>query len=183
MSDPDDIRDLTNVGERRAEQLRDAGFESAADVRAADLEDLTAIERIGESVAEGIQNDEPRQGAATNKKVEKFDEVRDELLKHAAQPKTKKGVARDVGIARETLYKYLDEHEGFASEFRKARGVAERRLIERGLEDDPDVDTQFVKFLLERSYDYTKEERHKIDADVEHSGDIGWRDYIEAAQE
>lgn len=187
MSD-DDLTTLPRVGPHRAELLRDAGFESAADVLEADRGALTEIKGIGDTVARALQGALPDGGGWSEEGLEEqrtsqFADVRDDLLRHAARPKTKAGVARDAGIARETLYKYLDERPEFAQEFRRQRGIAERRLIERGLEDDPDVDTNFVRFLLERSYDYTKEERHKIDAEVEHSGGIGWRDYIEAAKE
>lgn len=159
----DDLTDLMNVGPHRAELLREAGFESADEVRGAPTEDLEEIDGVGAKVASAIKSGEKIYGNDS-----KFDDVREALIEGAKVAQTKTGIARDAGITRPTLRKYLEEHPEFAREFRAARGATERELIIRALEDDPDVDTQFVKFLLERSYSYNKEQDINIDADNTH---------------
>lgn len=172
MSDKsEELTSLPRVGPRRAELLSEAGYDSAADVRRSEPGELTDVHGIGDTVARLLSNETPVPDGGNwsdPPSTSRFEDVRDALIRHAAKPKTIAGVARDAGVGRKTLYDYLDRHEDFAEEFRQARGVAETRLIERGLEDDPDVDTNFVRFLLERSYDYTKEERHKIESENTH---------------
>lgn len=53
----DDLTDISGVGEGTAENLRDAGFETVADVARADQADLTEVEGIGNALAARIQAD------------------------------------------------------------------------------------------------------------------------------
>jgi large subunit ribosomal protein L32e len=50
-TDAESLTDLEGVGEATAEKLRDAGFGSVADVRAADTDELTDVDGISESLA------------------------------------------------------------------------------------------------------------------------------------
>ena len=50
----EDLERIKQVGEERAENLRDAGFETIVDIRNADVQDISAIENIGEETAEKI---------------------------------------------------------------------------------------------------------------------------------
>ena len=45
------LTDLEGVGEATADKLRDAGFESAADVHAADTDELADVDGVSESLA------------------------------------------------------------------------------------------------------------------------------------
>jgi sec-independent protein translocase protein TatC len=51
------LQDITGVGPAKAEALREAGFESVADVRAATPGDLTGASGIGETLAGRIKDD------------------------------------------------------------------------------------------------------------------------------
>lgn len=94
-----------------------------------------------------------------------FDEYREALLEAAEEPIKTRDVARTAGVGKTTLYEWLDEHEDFADAFKRARSRAARDLVHRGLED-PDVDTSVIRFLLERTFDYTKTQ------EIEHSGEV-----------
>jgi large subunit ribosomal protein L32e len=50
-TDAESLTDLEGVGEATAEKLRDAGFGSVADVRAADTGELVDVDGISESLA------------------------------------------------------------------------------------------------------------------------------------
>ena len=53
-ADAESLTDLEGVGEATAEKLRDAGFESVADVRAADADDLADVDGLSESLADEL---------------------------------------------------------------------------------------------------------------------------------
>ena len=55
--DEGDLEDIVGVGPAKAEALREAGFVSVADVRAATTADLSEAEGVGESLAEQIKDD------------------------------------------------------------------------------------------------------------------------------
>jgi large subunit ribosomal protein L32e len=55
--DERDLTDLDGVGPTTAEALREAGFESVADVHAATVGDLTTVGGIGPSKAQRIKTD------------------------------------------------------------------------------------------------------------------------------
>lgn len=93
-----------------------------------------------------------------------FEEHREDVLEAAEEPIKTRDVARTAGIGKSTLYDWLDHHEEFSDAFRRARSRAARDLVRRGLED-PDVDSSVIRFLLERTFDYTKTQ------EIEHSGD------------
>lgn len=52
--DPHDLTDLDGVGSGKAESLREAGFESVADVQEATTEELTEVDGIGDALAAEI---------------------------------------------------------------------------------------------------------------------------------
>ncbi|PSQ11054.1 50S ribosomal protein L32e, partial [Halobacteriales archaeon QS_7_68_65] len=54
---PDDLTDVSGVGEAKADTLREAGFESVEDVRRADQDDLADVEGIGNALAARIKAD------------------------------------------------------------------------------------------------------------------------------
>jgi len=94
----------------------------------------------------------------------KFEDHRDDVIEAARDPIKTRDVARSVGIGKSTLYDWLDERPEFSDAFRRARAEAARDLVDRGLAD-PDVDTGMIRFLLERTFDYTKTQ------ELEHTGD------------
>ena len=159
-----DLTDIPNVGPSRAETLRDAGFETKADVEAASKEELAEVNGIGSTTAAAIEAGEL---APAHDKT-RLPEKREALLEAASVPQTKTDVAKAAGMTRRGLNKYLNQNEEFAEEFRQRRAKASGELIRRGLEDDPAVDIQFAKFLLERSFGYNKTENLNVDADNTH---------------
>ena len=54
---PDDLTDVSGVGDAKADTLREAGFESVEDVRRADQDDLADVEGIGNALAARIKAD------------------------------------------------------------------------------------------------------------------------------
>jgi small subunit ribosomal protein S4e len=56
-TDDGDLEDIAGVGPAKADALREAGFESIADVRAATVSELSTAEGIGESLAGQIKDD------------------------------------------------------------------------------------------------------------------------------
>jgi large subunit ribosomal protein L32e len=57
MSDPSSIEDIAGVGASKADALREAGYESVEDVRAASADDLSEVEGIGNALATRIKDD------------------------------------------------------------------------------------------------------------------------------
>jgi len=92
----------------------------------------------------------------------KFTDCREDLLDAADSFKNVRQVANSGGVDESTLYLYLDEHDQFSKSFKRARAKAADRLIQRGLDDDDDIDMSFVRFLLERSFKFVKTERKEI---------------------
>ena len=108
----------------------------------------------------------------------------------ARSGKSRAGVEREVGVGRDTIFGdggWIDQDHTFVDEdgntrhfsvaLRRARGDGEDTWIGQGRH--PDADSSFAKFMLATSYDYVKTERREVDADVEHSGSVAWRQYIE----
>ena len=174
-----DLTDLPHVGDKRAERLREQGYESAEEVRDATVEELAALDGVGEPLAKAMLGEDDSDSYSTTKPT-KLDKLEDKAIEHARLPQTKTGVARDLGVPRQRLHKWVSNYPEFAAKFRKARGQAERALIlatmgDRSLLDellstadkDIEVDTQFAKFLLARSFDYRETQEHEIDANVD----------------
>jgi len=97
-----------------------------------------------------------------NGRPSKFGDTRDDLLNAADSCKNIKQVANAGGVGESTLYEYLNSHPDFSESFKRARARAADRLIERGLDPEDEVDMSFVRFLLERSFQFVKTERKEI---------------------
>jgi len=93
-----------------------------------------------------------------------FEDHREDLLDAAREPIKTRDVARTAGVGKSTLYEWLDEYDDFSDAFKRARSQAARELVQRGLED-PDVDTSMIRFLLERTFQYTKSQDLTVDGD------------------
>lgn len=94
----------------------------------------------------------------------KFEDHREAVLEAAREPIKTRDVARTAGVGKSTLYDWLDAHPEFSDAFRRARSEAARELVQRGLED-PDVDSGMIRFLLERTFDYTKTQDLNVEGD------------------
>jgi len=94
----------------------------------------------------------------------KFEDYREAILNAAQEPIKTRDVARTAGVGKSTLYAWLDEYDEFSDAFERARSEAARTLVERGL-NDPDVDHATVRFLLERTFDYTKTQELEVGGD------------------
>jgi len=57
MSDSSEIEDLAGVGASKADALREAGYESVEDVRAASVDELSEVEGVGNALAARIKDD------------------------------------------------------------------------------------------------------------------------------
>ena len=50
----EELERIKRVGKQRAENLRDAGFNTIVDIRNADVEEISTVENVGENTAEKI---------------------------------------------------------------------------------------------------------------------------------
>ncbi|PSQ15454.1 50S ribosomal protein L32e [Halobacteriales archaeon QS_8_69_26] len=57
MADPEELEDISGVGESKAESLREAGFESVEDVAGATQDELSEVSGIGNALAARIKAD------------------------------------------------------------------------------------------------------------------------------
>ncbi|ERH03680.1 MAG: ribosomal protein L32E [Halorubrum sp. J07HR59] len=55
MSDLEDLEDISGVGPSKADDLRDAGYESVEDVRGADEDELAEVDSFGKSLAARVK--------------------------------------------------------------------------------------------------------------------------------
>lgn len=92
----------------------------------------------------------------------KLDDVYDDVMAAAEEGLTYEGIARVAGVGRSTLDDWRRENDEFSAELERRRSVGERKLIQ-------EADAEFV---LERSYEYTKEQDINIDADVDGQHDV-----------
>jgi hypothetical protein len=104
----------------------------------------------------------------------KFDDVKDDLLEAADSYVNLKQVANQGGIHKATLFRYLEKHEEFCDRFKRARGNAADRLVQRALDPADDIDVTFARFLLERSFKFIKTERQEVNlqADIDATADV-----------
>ncbi|ELZ05581.1 hypothetical protein [Natrialba aegyptia] len=82
---------------------------------------------------------------------------------------TYEGIARVAGVGVSTLREWRNDNDEFHAELEKARSRGEQQLVERVAEDRPE-------FILERSYDYVKTERHEVEADVDQTTEHSFPD-------
>lgn len=154
------LTEIDGVGDAIAEQLREAGFETVADVEAATVDQLSNVYLIGEASAKAIlDGDDEAHGGRPSM----LNEYEDELLAAAREGLTYEGIARVAGVGVSTLHEWREEHDQFSESLERARAKAERDLIE-------DVDAEFV---LERSYGYVKTERLEADIDQTTEHELG----------
>lgn len=96
----------------------------------------------------------------------------DAILQAARDGMSQAGCARAAGVDEKNLRRYLDAHEDFRRDFRRARYEGERKLVKGALHDDPDparpdMNGQHARFLLSTSFEYVKTEKRE----VENTGD------------
>lgn len=85
----------------------------------------------------------------------KLEEYRDDILTVARQGATKEGCARIAGVATSTLYRWLNEYPDFSEAFKRARAQGELKHLQS-------VNDSGSRFLLERSFGYTKKEEVEV---------------------
>lgn len=103
-------------------------------------------------------------GDVSTGRPSKLDDHEDDVLDAARQGMTLEGCARVAGIDESTLHRWKNDHAEFRKSLRRARAKGERKIVVGGLTDE-DVDTSMARFLLERSFGYTKTQ------EIEHTGD------------
>ncbi len=159
----EDLTNIDGVGPAIAEQLRDAGFESVADVRDADVDELAEVHLIGEASARAILGGDEGSSRGREFAIDQADH--EDILEAARMGKSERGCARAAGVSSwAQLDRYLDAHPDFRSSFERARARGESELIEGGLRDD-DVDSSMAKFMLASSFDYKKTEKKEVTGD------------------
>jgi len=157
-----DLTSIDGVGDAIAEQLREVGFDTVADVEDATVDELADVHMLGEASAKAILD----KGGGTNRGNDFALDAddHDDILEAAEDGLSKRGCARAAGVSHSQLQRYLDAHEDFRSSFAQARARGETELIRGGLHDE-DVDSSMAKFMLASSFDYKKTEKREVTGD------------------
>jgi len=170
----DGLTTIDGVGEAIAEQLREAGFATVADVEDATVDELADVHLIGEASATAILDGD---GKAHGGRPSTFtDELARRAIQAAEKGKSEAGIEREVGVGDRTIFgddgwidqglTYEDEAGGereFSRALRRARGRGEDDWIKQGRDDDGD--SSFAKFMLASSYGYKKTEKREVTGD------------------
>jgi large subunit ribosomal protein L32e len=77
--DPQELEDISGVGPSKAEQLRDAGYETVEDVKAASQSELANVEGIGNALAARIKADVGGLEVSEETEAEVEDETEEEV--------------------------------------------------------------------------------------------------------
>ena len=83
--EPQELEDISGVGESKADALQDAGFESVEDVAAADQDELADVEGIGNALAARIKADVGGLEVEEETEAEIEDEETEEAEEEAAE--------------------------------------------------------------------------------------------------
>jgi len=90
----------------------------------------------------------------------KLAQYEDDILTGARQGMTLEGCARLAGVPEQTLYRWINDHDDFRESLNRARAQGELKHLQS-------VNDAGSRFILERSFGYTKTEKREL----EHSGD------------
>lgn len=160
-----ELTDIPGIGPAIADNLRAAGFETPDDVLDASVDELAAVELIGESTAEAILN-----GEASGRRGRDPD-VRDHLgaiLEHAEKPLSDRDVIARSPIGwsthKEWRNKEGEPYDTYQEEWRNARAKGRERLLSDGLYGD--ADSSLVKYLIKCSGEGYDDEQT-----IKHEGD------------
>ena len=153
-----ELTTIDGVGPALAEQLQAAGFETAEDVRDADVDSLVAVKGIGETSARGMIEGDVETTRGRPARLVQEPHILEEIKELAELPISDKGVIRLSGIGWTTHREWKNKYPEYEETFNKHRAEAERKLAEEVARNRPE-------FLLERAFGYTKEQ------DVNVSGD------------
>ena len=123
--DPEELTDISGVGDAKADALREAGFETVEDVKAASQDDLAEVEGVGNALAArikadvgGLEVEEETEAEVEDTEPEAEADVEDETADTELQPR---------GLAEKTPQ--LDDEE-------------ERLLAERARVNKPQFNRQ-----------------------------------------
>jgi transposase-like protein len=98
--------------------------------------------------------------AAPSGRPSTLDEYEDDILRGAQQGMTLEGCARLAGVDESTLHRWIQKHDEFRKSLKRARAHGELQHLQS-------VNESGSRFILERSFGYTKTEKREL----EHSGD------------
>jgi len=149
----EDLTTIDGVGPAIADELEAAGYETVADVENASVDDLADVRLLGESSARDILNDE--ESGSSRGRPSELEKYEEDILTVARQGATKAGCARIAGVSTSTLYRWLNEYPEFSEAFKRARAQGELQHLQS-------VNDSGSRFLLERSFGYTKKEEVEL---------------------
>lgn len=168
MTEYDELEAIPGIGPAIADNLRAAGYETPDAVMAADVDELAAVELIGESSAEAILNGEARGRRGPEPQV---DEVIGDVRRQLEKPISNRAAIAQSDIGRATHKEWLKKdghpYTKYQEMYEEARAIAEEELILQGL--NKGYDSSLVKFLLKATFGYNDEQsinvRGKVDTD------------------
>lgn len=118
-------------------------------------------------------------GDVTPGRSSKYTEQRArDAITAARRGKSKAGCARSAGVDKATLHRWLERDDlvydgrDFRNAFRQARAEGEDRLIEGGLSEESNMDSQMARFLLSTSHNYIKTEKREVEQETTHKGEV-----------
>ena len=101
----------------------------------------------------GIHTDEnPRQDPGGRPSL--LEEYEDDIMVGARQGMTLEGCARLAGVAEKTLHSWINNNEEFRKSLKRARAQGELKRLQT-------VNESGSRFILERSFGYTKTEKRE----------------------
>jgi transposase-like protein len=98
--------------------------------------------------------------AAPSGRPPTLEEYEDDILRGAQQGMTLQGCARLAGVDESTLHRWIQKYDEFCKSLKRARAHGELQHLRS-------VNESGSRFILERSFGYTKTEKREL----EHSGD------------
>ena len=130
------LTDINGVGPETAKELRDAGFETPADVFEATIEELASVRHLGEKSAKAILTDDDSSHRGRTSKLTK--QRQESIALMLEDGHSIAATCRCNDITQRTFYDWLekgsDQDEGIYSQFSqrvaRARGHGERRLTD-----------------------------------------------------
>jgi len=110
----------------------------------------------------GIHTDHnPRQDPGGRPSL--LEEYEDDILTGARQGMTLEGCARLAGVAEKTLHSWINKNEEFRKSLKRARAHGELQHLQS-------VNDSGSRFILERSFGYTKTEKRELSTAEDEDG-------------
>jgi len=136
----DNLTSINGVGDAIAEQLRDAGFETVADVKNATVDELADVHMLGEASAKAILGDDSSALGGRKSQLHEHDEIVDLVAGELQNGATVPEACAEAGISTSAYHEWRRKGEAndadnvfveFLEQTTRARRIGARRDRER----------------------------------------------------